>query len=101
MQSGLGRHIVRPRYRRVAAPANLETAEQIGLGARHPVQHRRPKSQVGENLGIGVKVNGGAAAVVYGSARQQLCSWDTAPITLGPQLPVARDFDLELVGQRV
>ena len=54
--------------RGVAAPADLDPGEQIGLGARELVEARGVEGGVGaENLGIGDEADGGAAAVGGGA----------------------------------
>src|ERR1700722_15672222 len=62
----LGRNVVEAlQQRRVAVPADLDTAEQIGLGACHLEQALRLEGGPGaENLGIRSKADFGAAAVV-------------------------------------
>ena len=47
-----------------AAPADLDAAEEIGLGARHAEQPRRLERALAENLGIGLEADAGAAAVL-------------------------------------
>ena len=62
----LGRHIVDALEQgRVAVPANLDAAEQIGFGARHLEQALRLEGSLGaENLGVRLEPDTRAAAVV-------------------------------------
>src|SRR6266481_4809818 len=68
VQPRLGRNSLRARHCGIAAPPNLQSAKQISLGACHAVERRRPKSDVAENLGIGMEPQGRAAAVVHRAA---------------------------------
>src|SRR5215472_13937799 len=101
MQPRLLRHAVWARHRGIAAPADLDTAKQIRLRARYAVEERRAERGVAEDLGIGVKPQDGAAAVLHRPAILDLGLWHAAAIALLPQFAVARDLDLEPVGQRV
>ena len=62
----LGRDVLQAlQERRVAAPADLDAAEQIGLGTGHLEQALRLEGGLGaENVGIRLEANSGAAAVV-------------------------------------
>src|SRR4029079_1062018 len=54
--------------RRVAAPADFDAREQIGLGASQLVEARRGEPGFGaENLGVGDKADGCAAAIGGGA----------------------------------
>jgi hypothetical protein len=65
MQTVLGRHAVGTRQRRIAAPMDLDAAEEIGLRARHAIEHGRAEMRLGaEYLGIGMKAHRGTAAVL-------------------------------------
>ena len=99
----LGRHIVEAlQQRRVAAPADLDAAEQIGLGTRHLEQALRLEGGLGaENLGIRLEADFGAAAVVDLAEVFQLALGMTALERHPIELLAARDFDLEPRGQRV
>ena len=69
----LGRHRAVDRQQgRIAAPADLDAAEQIGLAARHPVQRGRAEARVGaEDLGVGDEADRGAAPVGRGTGRRR------------------------------
>src|SRR5215470_1944284 len=60
----LGWHALRTRHGRVAAPADFEAPEQIGLGARHSVERRRPEAEFTENFRVGVETNRRAASIL-------------------------------------
>ena len=50
--------------RGIAAPADLDAAEEIGLGARHAVEPRRLEARLlAEDLGIGMEAHLGAAPI--------------------------------------
>ena len=55
MQPRLEGDALGPRHRRVAAPADLDPAEQIRLRARHAVQQGRAERRVAKDLGVGMK----------------------------------------------
>src|SRR5271169_521551 len=61
MQPSVGRDVVGSMERRIAGPANLQTAEEIRLRPRHAVQRRRTKSDTPEDQRIGMEPQGGAA----------------------------------------
>ena len=87
---------------RGAGPADLDAAEQIGLGAGHAEQPRRHERRaLAEDLGIRLEADRGAAPVLHRSQALQ------RPVRLSPRigLPVellpARHLDLEGLRQRV
>lgn len=99
----LGRHILDAlqQFGR-ATPADLDAAEQIGLGASHLEQALRLECRLGtEDIGIRLEADGGAAAVIDPAEVFELAlgmaSLETHPI----ELLAARDFDLEPRGQGV
>ena len=101
MQPRFLRYAVGPRHRGIAAPANLDAAEQIRLRARHAVEERRAKRGVAKDFGIGMKAQDGAAPVLHGPAILDPALRHAAAIALPPQLAVARDLDIEPIGERV
>ena len=101
MQPRLLRHAFRPGYLRVAAPADLDAAEQVGLGTRHPIQERRAEGCLGEDLGIGMEAQRGAAAVLHRSGILDRPLRHAPAVALAIEAPVARNFDLERIRQRV
>ena len=101
MQPRLHRHALGARQRRVAAPADLDAAEQIGLGVRDPVEERRTERRVGENLGVGMKAQRRAPPVLHRPAILDRTQGQPAAVALSPQAAVARHLDLERIGQRV
>src|SRR5271166_2672975 len=100
MQPSLGRYPLGTRQRGVAAPANFQTAEEVGLGARHAIERRRPKSDLAEDFRIGMETQRRAAPVLHRSAVRQRRERYSPAVALGPQPPVAGNLDLELVGER-
>ena len=87
---------------RRAAPADLDAGDQIGLGPRHAIECCRPEGRaVAEDFRVRVEADRRAAPVVARAGRFQLAARRAARIALGPQLPVARHFDAQVVGQRV
>src|ERR1700746_3111040 len=99
MQPSLGRDAVGPMQCWIAGPANLQTAEEIGLRPCHAVERRRAKSDVAEDLGVRVEPQGSAAPVVYRSAVDEPRLRHTTAVALAPQSPVPRHLDLETVGE--
>src|SRR6185437_5183718 len=83
-------------------PANLDAAEQIGLGARHLEQALRPERRLGaEDVGIRLEADGGAAAIIDLAEVFEL-ALGMAALKIHPiELLAARDLDLEPRGQRV
>ena len=87
---------------RIAAPADFDAAEQIGLRARHPVEAGRLEGRVlAEDVGIGMEADLGAAPVVDLAERLQRGLRNAARKTLAVELAAARHLDLEVIGQRV
>ena len=99
----LGRHVLDAlEQRRVAAPANFDAAEQIGLRARHLEQPLRLEGGLGaENLAVRLEADLGAAAVVDLAEVFELALGMTALERHAVELLAARDLDLEPRGQRV
>src|SRR6185437_476585 len=95
------RHVFWPRQRRIAPPANLDAAEEIGLAARQAIDQRRLEMELVEDLGIGVEADRGAALVGGAAAFLDLRLRFAAAVFLRIELLVARDFDRELVAERV
>ena len=88
--------------RRVAAPADLDPGEQIGLGARELVEPRRVERRVGaEDVGVGDEADGGAAAVGGGADFLERRGGEALGEGLAVELLVARDLDDRLGRQRV
>ena len=87
--------------RGIAAPADFHAAEQVGLGARHPVEPRGLEHRLGaENLRVGHEADQGAVLFRRRAAlgRTQRVS---ARERLPPLVPVAPDGDVEPLGQGV
>ena len=102
MEPLLLRHLLGPVDGGVAPPADLDAAEEIGLGARHAVEGRRLElGLVAEDLRIGMEADRGAATIGDGAGILQFRLGLAARILLRPELLVARDLDPEPVGQRV
>ncbi len=102
MQPRLLGHALGPRQRGIAAPADLDAAEQIGLGPRHAVEQRRTERRIAENLGIGVETERRAAAVLNRSAiLDRFPFGHAAAVALPPQPSIARHLDFERIGEGV
>ena len=85
-----------------AAPANLDAAEKVRLGARHAVQTLWAEQGAGaEDLGVGMEGDLGAAPVAHRALGLQGAGRLAARVGLGPQLAVARHLDVEPLGERV
>jgi hypothetical protein len=85
----------------IAGPADLDPAEEIGLGAAHAIEPRRLEMRLlAEDLRVGVEFHRGAAAV-DGAGILQLPLRRAALVVLHEELLVARDLDDEIVGERV
>ena len=102
MERRLGRNVGAFDQFLVARPADLDAAEQIGLGARH-LEHAlglerglRP-----EDLRVGMEAHLGAAAVRRLAGVLQLALRLAALERHLVELLAARDLDLHAVGQRV
>ncbi len=93
MEGGLGGGLVVEALRR-APPANLDAAEQIGLGAGHAIKPRRlERRALAEDLGIRQEANGGAALARGRDLLQPGCGL-AAGEALPPFMAVAPDADL-------
>ncbi len=85
-----------------ARPADLDAAEQVGLGARHAQEARRLEGgALAEDLLVGLEADLGAAPVLDGAELLQLALRRAAAEGHGVELLAARDLDLELLGERV
>ncbi len=87
--------------RRVAAPADLDAAEEIRLRAGETVEGPGAQPGAAEDVGIGMEADGGAAAVVDRALPLQAPQRAAAAVLLDPELAVAGDLDGEAVGERV
>ena len=81
-----------------AFPADLDAAEEIGLGAGHPEEARRRKLERAEYLVIGVKGDRGAAPVRGGAHVLDTRERNATRELLHIDLPVPCDLDAKLVG---
>ena len=99
----LGGHIVEALQQgRIAAPADLDAAEQIGLGTRHLEQALRLEGGLGaEDIGVGLEPDAGAAAVVDLAEVFELALGMAALERHAVEFLAARDFDLEPRGEGV
>ena len=87
---------------RIALPADLDPAVEIGLAARHAVHQRGAEAQpLAEDLRIGAEADHGAAAVGGAADQLELARRLAADEALAPELAVARDLDDQLLGERV
>ncbi len=85
-----------------AGPADLDAAEEVGLRARHAEQAIGIECRLrAENLRIGMETDLGAAAIVHVARGFQLRGRLSARESLAIELPVARNLDLEMIGERV
>ena len=101
MEGGLGRRVVGDQ-RGCARPADLDAAEQVGLGARHAQQARRLEGgALAEDLLVGLEAHLGAAPVLDGAELLELALRRAARERHGVELLAARHLDLELLRQRV
>jgi hypothetical protein len=100
VQHGGGRRVIL-RERRVAGPADLDAAVQVGLGAAEAVEPRRGELLLAEDLGVRPEADGGAAAVVDRAGVLQLAERLAAGIGLGEEGAVARHLHLQPLAQRV
>ena len=86
----------------IAAPADFDAAEQIGLGARHLEQALRLEGGLGaEDLGVRLEADSGAAAVVDLAEVFELALGMAALERHAIELLAARDLDLEPRGKGV
>ena len=87
---------------RRAVPADLDAAEQVGLGAGHLVEASRFELRaLAEDLRIGMETHLGAAAVLNLAEILQPANRVAAGKTLAVEVAATRDLDLEVVGQRI
>ena len=101
LEHRLGRRLVVDQ-RGIASPAYLDAGEQIGLGARQPVQPRRLERRIlAENLGSGVKVTVVPRRFGVGPSLTRAPRSGRPREGLAEQLLVARDLDDRLARQRV
>ena len=85
-----------------AAPADLDAAEQIGLGARHLEHALRLEMRLGaENLRIGPEADLGAAPVGHAAELFQLALRLAALEHHAMERLLARDLDFHALGQRI
>ena len=85
-----------------AHPADLDAAEQVGLGARHAEQARRLEGgALAENLLVRLEAHLGAAPVLDRAELFQLALRRAAREHHGVELLAARHLHLEHSGQRV
>ena len=103
MEAVLGRHVLDALEQfGIAAPADFDAAEQIGLRARHLEQALRLERRLGaENVGVGLEADAGAAAVVDLAEVFELALGMAALETHPIEFLAARDLDLEPRGERV
>ena len=97
VETVLGRHILDALQQRgIAAPADFDAAEQVGLRARHLEQALRLEGSLGaEDVGVGLEADAGAAAVVDLAEVFELALGMAALETHPVEFLAARDFDLE------
>ena len=86
----------------VAVPADFDTAEQIGLGARHLEQAQRIELRLGaENLRIGLEAHLGAATIGGAAERLQAALGLAALIDLPIELAGSRNLHFQALGERI
>src|SRR6478609_8078755 len=94
----LRRLLVACEQRSGARPADLDAAEEVGLGARHAEQPRRCESSaLAEDLCIRLEADRGAAAVLHRAETFQRAVWMSAGISLPVELLPARHLDFEVL----
>jgi len=87
---------------RVALPANLHAAEQIGLGTGHAVQRARLQAgAVAEDFRVGMEQHGGAAPVLHRAHLGDRAQRRATAEFLAIQLALARHLDHQAVGQGI
>ena len=85
-----------------ASPSDLNAAEEIGLGARHAEEARRPEGcALAEDLGVRLEADARTATVLDRSEILHRAVWLAACVALAVELLSARDLDLEMLRQRV
>ena len=95
LESCRGGGVIADQVRR-AAPADFDTAEQIGLGTGQPIKSGRLEPGLGpENLSVGDEADRRAAPVGSGPELLQRCGRQSARKTLPEQFLVARHFNDE------
>src|SRR5690606_29263859 len=101
MEHGLYRHLVAGEAL-VAAPAQLDAAEEIRLGPRHPeTAARREMRRGAENLRIRVEARRRAAPVLHPANILHVLHDLAAREDDAVQLLVARHLDDHVVAQRI
>ena len=100
LEHRLGQHIA-VRKGRIAAPADLDAGEQIGLGADQLVEPRRLELHLAEDLGVGHEADRGAPPI--GCRPDMLDRPQRLPSAeaLAVQLAVAGNLDRGVARQRV
>ncbi len=102
MQHRLRRCLVlRGDQRGIARPADFHAAEQIRLRAAEPIQPRRAERGIAENLAVGPEADQRAATVLHRAGVDELGRRLAAHVALAPQHAVARDLDVQRLGERV
>ena len=103
MQHGLVRRVLVLDERRIAAPADFNTAEEIGFGARHLVKSAAEERGVAlaENLLVRVEAHRGATAARDLAQIFQPGDRLAAPEFLAVKRLPARHLDHHMVGKRV
>src|SRR5271169_39961 len=101
MQPRLCRNVGRTRQRGVTAPADFETAEQIGLRSRHAIEHGGTKSQAAKDFGVRMKSQGRAPPIVNRPDVLQPGTGLAPAVGLAPEPPIASDLDFERVTESV
>ena len=98
VKHGLFRGIGAFDQRSRADPADLDAAEQIGLGAGHAVEPSRVKPGAGaEDVRIGMEADLGAAAVVNVAELLEAALRNAAGKALTIEFLVARDLDHQII----
>ncbi len=102
LEHRLGRRRLALDQRRIAGPADLDAAEEIGLGARHLEEARRVEARVvAEDLRVRLEADARAAAVHGLAELLQRALGHTAREALAVELARAGDLDLEFDRERV
>jgi hypothetical protein len=103
MERGLFRHVLDALQELLgASPADLDAAEQVGLGARHLEDALRLEMRLGaEDVGIGQEADLGAAPVGGGAELLQLAFRLAALEHHAVERLLARDLHLQARGQGV
>ena len=102
VEAGLLRNVLAGDEVRRARPADLDAAEEIGLGARHGEQALGPEGNVlAEDLRVGLEADARAAAVVDIADFLQPALGRAAREDLAIELAPARHLDLKRFRQRI